>query len=100
MTRPARIEWIDGSQEEAARIDEQLVREGHTFHLNDKTYPNCVLHPSDPQDGARTEHLTFICTHSKEDAGPTNNWIAPAEAKQRMTSLYNGSMKDRTMYVV
>jgi phosphoenolpyruvate carboxykinase (GTP) len=100
MTRPARIVWIDGSEEEAARIDEELVREGHTFHLNDKTYPNCILHRSDPSDVARTEHLTFISTNNKEDAGFTNNWIAPAEAKQKMTSLYNGSMKDRTMYVV
>jgi len=100
MTCPARIVWIDGSEEEAARIDDQLIREGHTFHLNHKTYPNCILHRSDPNDVARTENVTFICTERKEDAGPTNNWMAPAEAKQKLTSLYNGSMKDRTMYVV
>jgi len=100
MTRPAQIQWCDGSEEEAARIDDQLVREGHTFPLNDKTYPNCLLHRSDPSDVARTEKVTFICTNDREDAGPTNNWIAPAEAKKTLGGLFDGSMKGRTMYVV
>jgi phosphoenolpyruvate carboxykinase (GTP) len=65
LTRPARIQWCDGSEGEAARIDEQLIREGHTFPLNDKTYPNCVLHRSDPSDVARTEKVTFICTQQE-----------------------------------
>src|SRR4029077_5477022 len=100
LTRPAQIQWCDGSEEEAVRIDGQLVREGRTFPLNEKTYPNCLLHRSDPSDVARTEKVTYICTRNREDAGPTNNWIDPTEAKQRMSALFAGSMKGRTMYVV
>jgi phosphoenolpyruvate carboxykinase (GTP) len=100
MTRPAQIQWCDGSEQEAARIEEQLLREGQTFPLNEKTYPNCILHRSDPSDVARTEKVTYICTQNREDAGPTNNWIAPAEAKKTLGGLFEGSMKGRTMYVV
>jgi phosphoenolpyruvate carboxykinase (GTP) len=100
LTRPAQIQWCDGSEEEAARIEDQLFREGRTFPLNEKTYPNCILHRSDPSDVARTEKVTYICTESREEAGPTNNWIAPAEAKKSMRALFDGSMKGRTMYVV
>jgi phosphoenolpyruvate carboxykinase (GTP) len=100
LTRPAQIQWCDGSEEEAARIEDQLVREGRTFPLNDKTFPNCILHRSDPSDVARTEKVTYICSRDREDAGPTNNWIAPAEAKQTLGALFDGSMKGRTMYVV
>ena len=100
MTRPAHIHWCDGSEEEAARMEEQLVREGSTFHLNEKTYPGCFLHRSDPSDVARTEKVTFICSNDAVDSGPTNNWIAPAEAKKKLGSLFEGSMKGRTMYVV
>jgi phosphoenolpyruvate carboxykinase (GTP) len=100
LTRPAKITWCDGSEEEAARMQEQLIREGHTFSLNEKTYPNSFLHRSDPSDVARTEKVTFICTHDRENAGPTNNWMAPAEAKETLGRLFDGSMKDRTMYVV
>jgi len=100
LTRPAKIAWCDGSEEEAAKIQEQLILEGHTVALNDKTYPNCYLHRSDPSDVARTEKVTFICTHDPEDAGPTNHWMAPAEAKQTLGALFDGSMKGRTMYVV
>ena len=100
MTRPAQIQWCDGSEEEAARIEEQLFHEGRTFPLNEKTYPNCILHRSDPSDVARTEKVTYICSRNAEDAGPTNNWIAPAEAKKTMGALFDGAMKGRTMYVV
>ena len=100
MTRPAKIQWCDGSDNEAARTEETLLREGQTFRLNEKTHPNCLLHRSDPTDVARTEKVTFICTPEREEAGPTNNWMAPAEAKSKLTPLFNGSMKDRTMYVV
>jgi phosphoenolpyruvate carboxykinase (GTP) len=100
MTRPAHIQWCDGSEAEAASILDRLVREGHTVPLNSKTYPNCYLHRSDPTDVARTEKVTYICTPKKEDAGPTNNWWAPAEAKETLGKLFAGSMKDRTMYVV
>ena len=100
MTRPQQIVWCDGSDEEAARMQQQLLREGQTVALNEKTYPNCILHRSDPSDVARTEKITFICTRDKENAGPTNNWMAPAEAKQAVGGLFNGSMKGRTMYVI
>jgi phosphoenolpyruvate carboxykinase (GTP) len=100
LTRPANIAWCDGSEEEAARMREQLIREGRTVRLNDKTYPNCYLHRSDPTDVARTEKVTYICTQNREDAGPTNNWMAPAEAKKMLSGLFDGSMKGRTMYVV
>ncbi len=100
MTRPERIVWCDGSEDEAARMQEQMVRDGHTVPLNEKTYPNCFLNRSDPSDVARTEKVTLICTRDRENAGPTNNWMAPDEAKQKLGALFTGSMKDRTMYVV
>jgi phosphoenolpyruvate carboxykinase (GTP) len=81
-------------------MQEQLIREGRTVRLNDKTYPNCYLHRSDPTDVARTEKVTFICTHDPENAGPTNNWMAPGEAKETLGRLFDSSMKGRTMYVV
>ena len=100
MTRPEKIVWCDGSEAEEARMQEEMIREGHTVLLNEKTYPNCYLHRSDPSDVARTEKITFICTRDRDDAGPTNNWMAPAEAKETIGSLFNGAMKRRTMYVV
>ena len=77
-----------------------MVREGHTVPLNGKTYPNCFLHRSDPSDVARTEKITFICTSDRESAGPINNWMAPDDAKKTIGPLFDGAMKDRTMYVV
>jgi phosphoenolpyruvate carboxykinase (GTP) len=100
LTRPAKIQWCDGSEEEGSRVEDLLIREGHTFRLNDKTYPDCLLHRSDPTDVARTESVTYICTSKREDAGPTNNWIDPVEAKKTLTGLFDGSMKGRTMYVI
>ena len=76
MTRPAQIQWCDGSAEEDARIKDQMVREGHTFPLNEKTYPGSILHRSDPSDVARTEKVTYICSKDRDEAGPTNNWMA------------------------
>jgi phosphoenolpyruvate carboxykinase (GTP) len=100
LTRPEKIEWCDGSATEAARMKDLLVREGHTVLLNDKTYPGCFLHRSDPTDVARTEKVTYICTRKKDEAGPTNNWMEPAEAKQKLGALFDGAMNKRTMYVV
>jgi len=100
LTRPDKIEWCDGSAAEAARMKDLLVRERHTVLLNDKTYPDCFLHRSDPTDVARTEKVTYICTRKKDEAGPTNNWMEPAEAKQKLGALFDVSMKKRTMYVV
>ena len=77
-----------------------MLAEGSTVRLNETTYPNCFLHRSDPNDVARTEKVTFICSRRKEDAGPTNNWMAPAEAKETIGKLFDGAMAGRTMYVV
>jgi phosphoenolpyruvate carboxykinase (GTP) len=100
MTRPDRIHWCDGSEEEYHRLLEGMLREGTLLSLNQKSYPGCYLHRSHPSDVARTEHLTFICTSRREDAGPTNNWMAPREARERVGKLFEGSMKGRTMFVV
>jgi len=77
-----------------------MVNTGVALKLNEKTYPNCFLHRSDPTDVARTENLTFICTRSSEDAGPTNNWMDPVEAKKKVGPLFERSMMGRTMYVI
>jgi len=77
-----------------------MLKDGTYLELNQKSYPRCYLHRSNSNDVARTEGLTFICTHKKEDAGPTNNWMAPAEAKDKVRPLFDGAMKGRTMYVV
>ena len=100
LTRPARIVWCDGSEEEAERILQQMLEEGHTQRLNEKSYPNCYLHRSHPTDVARTEKVTYICSRSESDAGPTNHWMAPAEAKEKVSALFRGAMAGRTMYVV
>jgi phosphoenolpyruvate carboxykinase (GTP) len=100
MTEPERIVWCDGSPGEWERTVELMVREGHSVRLNPKRYPNCYLHRSDPNDVARTEHVTYICTREKDDAGPTNNWMSPAEAKQKVTPLFERAMAGRAMYVI
>ncbi|HTP43015.1 MAG TPA: phosphoenolpyruvate carboxykinase (GTP) [Candidatus Acidoferrum sp.] len=100
LTKPAKIVWCDGSQAEADRLVDDMLRDGTFIELNQKTFPNSYLHRSNPNDVARTEHLTFICNRKKEDAGPTNNWMAPEEAKDKVRPLFDGAMKGRTMYVV
>lgn len=100
LTKPSKIVVCDGSQGEIDRLTDVMLRDGTSTELNKKTYPNCYLHRSDPNDVARTEGLTFICTRKKEDAGPTNNWMAPAEAKDKVRPLFDGCMAGRTMYVV
>jgi phosphoenolpyruvate carboxykinase (GTP) len=100
LTKPAKIVWCDGSEGESERLTAEMLRDGTFLELNQKTYPRCYLHRSNPNDVARTEQLTFICTREKEDAGPTNNWMAPSEAKEKVRPLFDGAMKGRTMYVV
>ena len=78
----------------------EMLRAGDSLPLNEKTYPNCYLHRSSPNDVARTEHLTYICSPEKEEAGPTNNWMDPNAAKQKVGALLDGAMRGRTMYVV
>jgi phosphoenolpyruvate carboxykinase (GTP) len=100
LTKPSKIVWCDGSEAENERLAGDMLRDGTYNELNQKTYPNCYLHRSNPNDVARTENLTFICTRSKDDAGPTNNWMAPEEGKAKLRPLFDGAMKGRTMYVV
>jgi phosphoenolpyruvate carboxykinase (GTP) len=100
LTKPAKIVWCDGSEAENERLTAEMLRDGTFVELNQKTYPRCYLHRSNPNDVARTEQLTFICTNKKEDAGPSNNWMAPSEAKEKVRPLFDGAMKGRTMYVV
>jgi phosphoenolpyruvate carboxykinase (GTP) len=99
-TRPDNIVWCDGSDAENERLIGQMVDDGTLIRLNQQALPNCFLHRSNPQDVARTEHLTFICSEKAEDAGPTNNWMAPGEARDKVWPLFDASMRGRTMYVV
>jgi phosphoenolpyruvate carboxykinase (GTP) len=100
LTQPSRVVWCDGSKAEYDTLIDTMLHDGTLIQLNPRTYPNCYLHRSHPQDVARTEQLTFICTRTKEDAGPTNNWMDPAEAKKKAGAWFKGSMKGRTMYVI
>jgi phosphoenolpyruvate carboxykinase (GTP) len=100
LTKPARVAYCDGSEAEYQRMIAEMLRGGGTLTLNEKTYPNCHLHRSSPNDVARTEHLTFICSPEKEEAGPTNNWMDPGTAKHKVGALLDGAMRGRTMYVV
>jgi len=100
LTKPDKIVFCDGSEAENRIILQQMLAQGDSFPLNEKTYPNCYLHRSDPSDVARTEHLTFICTPDKDDVGPTNNWMDPEGAKFKIGRLFDGAMRGRTMYVV
>jgi len=100
LTQPSRVVWCDGSKVEYDGLIEAMLQDGTLLPLNPRTYPNCYLHRSHPSDVARTEQLTFICTREKDSAGPTNNWIAPIEAKSTAGALFRGSMRGRTMYVI
>jgi phosphoenolpyruvate carboxykinase (GTP) len=100
LTKPSRIAWVDGSQEENDRLIGEMLDEKVLHRLNAERYPNSYLHRSDPSDVARTEHLTFICTPKQDDTGPTNNWMEPAEAKRKVGALFDGAMRGRTMYVI
>ena len=100
QTRADRIHWCDGSGDENRRLIEQMLDSGDLHALNPETHPDCYLHLSDPDDVARVEHLTYVCTSREEDAGPNNQWMAPAEAHALMNGLFAGSMDGRTLYVV
>ena len=100
LTQPERIHWCDGSEAESDALVELMLKSGDLIELNPRTHPNCHLHRSHPSDVARVEHLTFICTENRDDAGPNNNWMAPAEAHAKIDALFAGSMRGRTLYLI
>ena len=100
MTKPDKIVWIDGSEEQAEALRAEACSTGEMIKLNQELLPNCYLHRTAINDVARVEGRTFICTSKKEDAGNINNWMAPEECYAKLSKLYNGSMKGRTMYVI
>jgi phosphoenolpyruvate carboxykinase (GTP) len=100
LTQPAKIYWCDGSEEEFKSLERELIADRELVPLNSTAYPGCYLYRSDPSDVARVEHVTYVCTREREDAGPNNHWMAPSEAHAKMNALFSGCMKRRTLYVV
>mgnify|MGYP003289204290 FL=1 len=100
LTKPDKVVWIDGSDEQLEALREEAFASGEMIKLNQEKLPGCVYHRTLPNDVARVEDRTFICTSTKEEAGPTNNWCDPKEMYAKLTPMYDGVMKGRTMYVI
>ncbi|MFA5060320.1 MAG: phosphoenolpyruvate carboxykinase (GTP) [Candidatus Omnitrophota bacterium] len=100
LCQPDQVVWISGSEKEKKKLEEEALVTKELVTLDSKKLPGCFYHRTHPSDVARTENLTFICTPKKEDAGPTNNWMSPADAYKKAADLFRGAMKGRTMYVV
>jgi phosphoenolpyruvate carboxykinase (GTP) len=100
LAQPDAIHWCDGSATENQTLTRLMLDSGDLIALNPETHPNCFLHRSSPNDVARVEHLTFVCTDNRDDAGPNNHWMAPADAHARIDALFAGCMRGRTLYVV
>lgn len=100
LCKPSKIVWIDGSEEQLNALRDEAVSTGELERLNEEELPGCLLHRTNPNDVARVEDRTFICSRNKEDAGPTNNWCDPKEMYAKLTPMYDGVMEGRTMYVI
>src|SRR3989338_76966 len=100
LCQPDRVVLCDGSEDEKTRLERESITNGELIELNPKKLPGCFLHRTAHNDVARTEHLTFICTSKKEDAGPNNNWMVPKEAYAKAGAMFQGAMKGRNMYVI
>ena len=100
MTKPEKIVWIDGSEEQLEALRQEAMATGEIIKLNEEKLPNCYLHRTAINDVARVESRTFICTPTQEEAGNINNWCAPDEMYAKLKKLYTGSMKGKTMYVI
>ena len=100
LTCPDRVHWCDGSQAEFDALTDKMQADGTLVALNGQTHPGSWLHRSDPDDVARVEHLTFVCPSDRDDAGPNNHWMDPAEAHAKIDALFDGCMQGRTMYVI
>ncbi len=100
LTKPDSVVWIDGSKEQLDALRKEAISTGEMIELNQEKLPGCLYHRTQPNDVARVEDRTFICTRNKEDAGPTNNWMDPKEMYAKLTPMYDGVMKGRTMYVI
>jgi phosphoenolpyruvate carboxykinase (GTP) len=100
LVQPAKIHWCTGSEAEYQSLIEDMLADGTLTELNQQTYPGCYLHRSDPDDVARVEHLTFVCTEDEQDAGPNNHWMRPDQARAKMLDLFAGCMQGRTLYVI
>ena len=100
LCKPEDIVWIDGSQEQKAQLEKEAIATGELIGLNQEKLPGCFLHRTAIDDVARTEHLTYICTKKKHDAGPNNNWMSPTSAYNKAKAIFDGAMRGRTMYVI
>ncbi len=100
LTKPEKVIWIDGSEEQLQKLREEAFSTGEISELNQEELPGCVYHRTAVNDVARVEGRTYICSRKEEDAGPTNNWCDPKEMYAKLTPMYDGAMKGRTMYVI
>ena len=100
LTKPDKVVWIDGSKEQLDALTAEAISTGEMRKLNEQKFPGCLYHRTKPNDVARVEDRTFICSRKKENAGPTNNWMDPKEMYAMLTPMYDGVMKGRTMYVI
>ena len=100
LLQPENVVWIDGSKEQIEALRAEACQSGEMIKLNQEKLPGCYLHRTNPNDVARVEDRTFICTETKEEAGPTNNWCDPKEMYEKLYKIAKGSYKGKTMYII